>query len=104
MAPGMLDTNLMLGVGAAFGFHTGRIKDCRNWIKCAGLQWLHRLIQDPKHLFWRYLRNNPAFLWHITLQLAGIRKYEDYVLPDALSRDEGMTGEGAPELCGSRWS
>ncbi|WP_348264029.1 WecB/TagA/CpsF family glycosyltransferase [Telmatobacter sp. DSM 110680] len=71
-----LDTSLMFGVGAAFDFHTGRIKDCAEWIKRAGLQWLHRLIQDPRHLLGRYVRNNPAFLWQIALQLAGITVYE----------------------------
>jgi N-acetylglucosaminyldiphosphoundecaprenol N-acetyl-beta-D-mannosaminyltransferase len=64
-----LDTCLMFGVGAAFDFHTGRIKDCSEWIKRAGLQWLHRLLQDPRHLLWRYARNNPAFLWRIAVQL-----------------------------------
>ena len=70
-----LDTKLMFGVGAAFDYHTGRIRDCADWIKRAGLQWLHRLLQDPQRLWWRYLRNNPAFLWKIGLQLAGIRRY-----------------------------
>ena len=64
----LLDTRLMFGVGAAFDFHTGRIRDCAEWIKHAGLQWLHRLLQDPKRLWRRYLRNNPAFLWRIALQ------------------------------------
>jgi N-acetylglucosaminyldiphosphoundecaprenol N-acetyl-beta-D-mannosaminyltransferase len=67
---------LMFGVGAAFDFHTGRIRDCSAWVKRAGLQWLHRLIQDPKHLWKRYLRNNPAFLWHIALQISGLKRYE----------------------------
>ena len=70
-----LETTLMFGVGAAFDFHTGRIKDCADWIKFAGLQWLHRLMQDPRHLWRRYLRSNPAFLWCIALQLMGLRKY-----------------------------
>jgi N-acetylglucosaminyldiphosphoundecaprenol N-acetyl-beta-D-mannosaminyltransferase len=68
-------TTLMFGVGAAFDFHTGRIKESADWIKRAGLQWLHRLVQDPRHLFWRYLRTNPAFLWQISLQLIGLRNY-----------------------------
>jgi N-acetylglucosaminyldiphosphoundecaprenol N-acetyl-beta-D-mannosaminyltransferase len=68
-----LDAKLMFGVGAAFDFHTGRIKDCSSWIKQAGLQWLHRLLQDPRRLWRRYLRNNPVFLWRIALQLAGLR-------------------------------
>jgi N-acetylglucosaminyldiphosphoundecaprenol N-acetyl-beta-D-mannosaminyltransferase len=64
-----LNTKLMFGVGAAFDYHTGHIRDCADWIKRAGLQWLHRLLQDPRRLWKRYLRNNPAFLWHITRQM-----------------------------------
>jgi N-acetylglucosaminyldiphosphoundecaprenol N-acetyl-beta-D-mannosaminyltransferase len=70
-----LQVPLMFGVGAAFDFHTGAIRDCSAWVKRAGLQWLHRLTQDPKHLWRRYLRNNPAFLWHIALQLSRLRQY-----------------------------
>ena len=70
----VLDTTLMFGVGAAFDFHTGRIRDSADWVKRAGLQWLHRLIQNPRHLLWRYLRNNPAFVWQIALQIAGFRE------------------------------
>jgi N-acetylglucosaminyldiphosphoundecaprenol N-acetyl-beta-D-mannosaminyltransferase len=71
----LLDTTLMFGVGAAFDFHTGRIRDCSEWVKRAGLQWLHRMVQDPRPLWRRYLRNNPAFVWKIALQLAGMRTY-----------------------------
>lgn len=70
-----LDTRLMFGVGAAFDFHTGRIQDCADWIKRCGLQWLDRLAQDPKHLWKRYLRNNPLFVIAIAGQLAGLRSY-----------------------------
>jgi N-acetylglucosaminyldiphosphoundecaprenol N-acetyl-beta-D-mannosaminyltransferase len=66
---------LLVGVGAAFDYHTGGIRDCSLWIKRAGLQWLHRLIQDPARLWKRYLRNNPAFLWHVARQLSGSRRY-----------------------------
>ena len=71
----LLDTTLMFGVGAAFDFHTGRIADCAEWIKRCGFQWLHRLLQDPKHLWKRYLRNNPSFLFSIALQLTGLKSY-----------------------------
>lgn len=63
-----LQVPLLAGVGAAFDFHTGQIRDCSAWVKRAGLQWLHRLLQDPRRLWKRYLRNNPAFLWHIAWQ------------------------------------
>jgi N-acetylglucosaminyldiphosphoundecaprenol N-acetyl-beta-D-mannosaminyltransferase len=76
-----LEVPLMFGVGAAFDFHSGRIRDCSHWVKRAGLQWLHRLIQDPKRLWRRYLRSNPVFLWHIALQLSRLRQYPAGPLP-----------------------
>jgi N-acetylglucosaminyldiphosphoundecaprenol N-acetyl-beta-D-mannosaminyltransferase len=71
----MLDTKLMIGVGAAFLFHTGAIKDCPQWIKFAGLQWLHRLSQEPSRLWRRYLRNNPLFIFYALLQIIGLKRY-----------------------------
>ena len=66
---------LLVGVGAAFDFHTGRIEEAPGWMKRTGFQWLHRLLQDPGRLWKRYLRNNPAFVWRITLQLFKLRNY-----------------------------
>jgi N-acetylglucosaminyldiphosphoundecaprenol N-acetyl-beta-D-mannosaminyltransferase len=71
----ILETKLMFGVGAAFDYHTGRIRDCADWIKRAGLQWLHRLLQDPRRLWSRYLRNNPTFIWLVALQILGLSQY-----------------------------
>jgi N-acetylglucosaminyldiphosphoundecaprenol N-acetyl-beta-D-mannosaminyltransferase len=68
----LLNVGLMFGVGAAFDFHTGRIRDCPAWVKLIGFQWLHRLMQDPRRLWRRNLRN-ASFIWHITLQLIGSR-------------------------------
>jgi len=65
-----LQVPLLVGVGAAFDFHTGRIQDSPRWIKRAGLQWLHRLIQDPRRLARRYWRTHPAFLWQMALHRA----------------------------------
>ena len=73
---GKLDTKVMLGVGAAFDMHTGRIKDVPEWFKATGLQWIHRIWQDPRRLWKRYLYNNPRFVVRITAQLLGFRKYE----------------------------
>jgi N-acetylglucosaminyldiphosphoundecaprenol N-acetyl-beta-D-mannosaminyltransferase len=72
---GRLETKLMIGVGAAFDLHTGRMTDAPNWIKAAGLQWLHRLLQEPRRLWKRYLLNNPKFLLNIGFQFAGIKRY-----------------------------
>lgn len=94
-----LDTSLMFGVGAAFDFHTGHIRDCAEWIKRAGLQWLHRLVQDPHHLLWRYARNNPVFVWEIALQLAGLKTYETESHPIASTKDLQCLPERSSDLC-----
>ncbi|HUI84621.1 MAG TPA: WecB/TagA/CpsF family glycosyltransferase [Candidatus Binatia bacterium] len=69
-----LDTCLMVGVGAAFDIHAGLLRDAPAWMKSCGLQWLHRLAQEPQRLCKRYLANNPRFMWEIGLQFAGIRR------------------------------
>lgn len=71
-----LNCKVMVGVGAAFDIHTGHVNDAPNWIKNAGLQWLHRLCQEPSRLWKRYLINNSAFLIRIALQFAGVKRYE----------------------------
>jgi N-acetylglucosaminyldiphosphoundecaprenol N-acetyl-beta-D-mannosaminyltransferase len=72
---GRLDTTLMVGVGAAFDMHTGKIKDAPAWVKRVGLAWLHRLLQEPRRLWRRYLKSNPAFCLAIALQLLRVKKY-----------------------------
>jgi N-acetylglucosaminyldiphosphoundecaprenol N-acetyl-beta-D-mannosaminyltransferase len=71
----ILETRLMVGVGAAFDYLTGSIRDAPDWVKTAGLQWLHRLVQEPRRLWKRYLVNNPRFIWEIALQLTRMRTY-----------------------------
>jgi N-acetylglucosaminyldiphosphoundecaprenol N-acetyl-beta-D-mannosaminyltransferase len=71
-----LSSGVMIGVGAAFDIHTGRLKDAPDWVKNAGLQWLHRLGQEPARLWKRYLVNNSSFLWRIFLQFSGLASYE----------------------------
>ena len=70
-----LETKLMIGVGAAFDMHTGKIKDAPHWIKQSGLQWMHRLSQEPSRLWKRYLVNNSAFVMKIAFQLCGAKRY-----------------------------
>jgi N-acetylglucosaminyldiphosphoundecaprenol N-acetyl-beta-D-mannosaminyltransferase len=70
-----LDTKVMLGVGAAFDLHTGRMKDAPSWVKRAGLQWLHRFCQEPLRLGKRYLKIVPVFIVMETLELMGLAKF-----------------------------
>ena len=70
-----LDVQVMAGVGGAFDLHTGRFKDAPQWVKTIGMQWSHRLAQDPKRLWKRYAVNNPLFVWKLALQALGLRRY-----------------------------
>jgi N-acetylglucosaminyldiphosphoundecaprenol N-acetyl-beta-D-mannosaminyltransferase len=64
---------VMLGVGAAFDFHTGRVRQAPGWMQAAGLEWLFRLLMDPKRLWKRYAKHNPRFVVLFLRQLLGLR-------------------------------
>jgi N-acetylglucosaminyldiphosphoundecaprenol N-acetyl-beta-D-mannosaminyltransferase len=70
-----LDATLMIGVGAAFDFHSGRVKQAPRWMQGSGLEWFYRLCREPRRLARRYFRNNPLFAAKIAAQLAGWKKY-----------------------------
>lgn len=52
----------LIGVGAAFDFHAGRIKQAPDWMQRNGLEWLFRLMTEPARLWKRYLLISPRFL------------------------------------------
>ncbi len=56
---------VMLGVGAGFDFHAGTIKRAPRWMQEVCMEWLYRIIQDPKRLLMRYLDTNFSFLWYL---------------------------------------
>ena len=60
---------VMIGVGAAFSYFSGEVKQAPRWMMKFGLEWLHRLIQEPRRLWQRYCINNPAFIVLFSLQL-----------------------------------
>lgn len=70
-----LATGVLIGVGAAFDFHSGRIPQAPRWIRHSGLEWLFRLATEPRRLGRRYLRTNPRFLLHLVAQRTGLRRY-----------------------------
>jgi len=70
-----LGARIMLGVGAAFDFHTGRVTQAPRWIQRSGLEWFFRLTKDFKRLWPRYSRVVPRFLWLAALQLTGLRRF-----------------------------
>jgi N-acetylglucosaminyldiphosphoundecaprenol N-acetyl-beta-D-mannosaminyltransferase len=71
-----LDCSAVIGVGAAFDFHAGALRQAPAVLQRHGLEWAYRLAMEPKRLWRRYLRNNPAFL-------AQILRRPPHLAPDA---------------------
>jgi hypothetical protein len=57
-----------VAVGAAFSFHAGQLPQAPAAMQRWGLEWLYRLVQEPRRLWRRYLLLNPAYLWLLLLQ------------------------------------
>ncbi len=66
---------VLIGVGAAFDFLSGRKPQAPRWMQRSGLEWLFRLLTEPRRLWRRYLINNPLFVALVLLQLTGLRRY-----------------------------
>lgn len=58
----------MLGVGAAFDFHSGRVRQAPAWMQRLALEWLFRLMMEPRRLWRRYAWHNPRFILLFALQ------------------------------------
>jgi N-acetylglucosaminyldiphosphoundecaprenol N-acetyl-beta-D-mannosaminyltransferase len=69
-----LDAGLLLGVGAAFDLHSGRMAQAPRWMQRSGLEWLFRLCREPRRLGRRYLITTPRFAVLALLQLLTRRK------------------------------
>ena len=60
-------------IGAVFDFFAGTYKRAPQWWQEHSLEWLYRLIKEPKRMWRRYVLGNPLFLWNIMLEAIGIR-------------------------------
>lgn len=58
----------MIGVGAGFDYFAGNIERASKWMQNNNLEWLYRLLQDPKRLFKRYLYTNTKFVWNVIIR------------------------------------
>jgi N-acetylglucosaminyldiphosphoundecaprenol N-acetyl-beta-D-mannosaminyltransferase len=79
---------VQIGVGAAFDFHAGRVRQAPPALQRLGLEWAFRLAMEPRRLAKRYLRHNPRFVWHLGWQLwreRGRTASGDAPRPDASS-------------------
>jgi N-acetylglucosaminyldiphosphoundecaprenol N-acetyl-beta-D-mannosaminyltransferase len=66
---GSINASVMIGIGAAFDIHAGLKPQAPRWMQRSGLEWLFRLLVEPRRLAGRYLRNNPRFLLLIARHL-----------------------------------
>jgi N-acetylglucosaminyldiphosphoundecaprenol N-acetyl-beta-D-mannosaminyltransferase len=71
-----LEAPVLVGVGAAFDFHTGRVAQAPSWMQRSGLEWSFRLSQEPSRLWRRYLIDNPWFLFELFRQRVGWKRFE----------------------------
>lgn len=65
---------VLLGVGAAFDFHSGRVRQAPGVMQNLGLEWLFRLVMEPRRLWKRYAKHNPRFVGLFLRQLATGRR------------------------------
>lgn len=70
----ILNVPVLIGVGAAFDFLSGRKKQAPRWIQRSGLEWLYRLVSEPKRL-WRRYAQYPHFLLLLLAQATGLKKF-----------------------------
>lgn len=67
---------VLLGVGAAFDFISGMKKRAPKVVRKLGLEWLWRLVKEPKRMWRRNFVHNPRYLWQLFLQLTRLKKFE----------------------------
>ncbi|MGE0700574.1 MAG: WecB/TagA/CpsF family glycosyltransferase [Hyphomicrobiaceae bacterium] len=69
-----LEGRIVIGVGAAFDFHSGRVVRAPLWMREHGLEWLHRLMSEPRRLWRRYLVLAPKFVAMSLAETAGLAR------------------------------
>ncbi len=66
---------MLIGVGAAFDFHTGRVPRAPVWMRDHGFEWLFRLSVEPRRLWKSYLVYGSQFMILVALELLGLKKF-----------------------------
>jgi exopolysaccharide biosynthesis WecB/TagA/CpsF family protein len=70
---GQINGATLIGVGAAFDFHSGAVTRAPKWMQKSGFEWLHRLLSEPRRLWRRYLVIAPSFVVKIVREEIGFR-------------------------------
>jgi N-acetylglucosaminyldiphosphoundecaprenol N-acetyl-beta-D-mannosaminyltransferase len=92
-----LTAPVLLGVGAAFDFHSGLKKQAPRWMQRNGLEWLFRLATEPRRLGRRYLVNNPLFVLLTLRQMLRLKDYSEvqWMTENTRHNDQGPDGLGS---------
>ena len=56
-----------MGVGGSFDVLANKVSRAPEWMQQSGLEWVARLLQEPRRLFWRYLHSNSVYLWMLII-------------------------------------
>lgn len=73
---GRLNAPVLVGVGAAFDFHTGRRSQAPIWMREHGLEWLFRLVREPRRLWRRYLIYGSEFALSLALESLHVKNFD----------------------------
>lgn len=71
-----LNVPVMAGVGAAFGFLSGKVKRCPDFLGNVGLEWIYRLLKEPKKLWRRSILDVPRFLYYMFSEQFGLKRFD----------------------------
>jgi N-acetylglucosaminyldiphosphoundecaprenol N-acetyl-beta-D-mannosaminyltransferase len=82
----------LIGVGAAFDFHSGNVRWAPEWVRRIGLEWLHRLATEPRRL-WKRNLDSPLFMSSVVLQL--LRQYWRYWIARSSSQSSPSMPTGS---------
>jgi N-acetylglucosaminyldiphosphoundecaprenol N-acetyl-beta-D-mannosaminyltransferase len=68
-----IHATIIQGVGGSFDVLAGIVPRAPLWVQRAGFEWLYRVLQEPRRMFWRYAKTNAQCLWIFACALTGRR-------------------------------
>lgn len=98
---GKIRATALIGVGAAFDFHSGNVRRAPVWVRKAGLEWLYRLAHDRQRL--RRYGDLPRFVWAVARELPGRYRRRDTEIPgpgrEQNPQDNILNADGSERSC-----
>ncbi|MCM1200934.1 MAG: WecB/TagA/CpsF family glycosyltransferase [Bacteroides fragilis] len=89
---------LMIGVGAAFDFQAGTVKRAPQWMQRFCMEWVYRILKDPRRMLPRYLNTNFSFVYHTCMESMGFEKDPDRLWIAMIGHKRIPSREGGVEI------